>query len=1191
MKLALVSAICGLGVMSGAFAQTVLELDLGNNALATNGAGFTKIGTDNASIVNGSYYEFDGVAGSAYTLSFTNIGEYGGTGALSADGFYNQSGNGPAYFTLSGLPSGYTVTLYACWGWNGEGAGAKVIYGGGTNVISNPGTDPNPSTTTLQNMGRAVVATNGTVNGEWYGQGGLTSEGQIGAMILDIEPCEPVITMNGLNPMLVPINSTFHDPGATAVESCLGAALPVTTNGTVNTTTLGTYSVTYTAIADGHTISQTRTVNVVQSDFLNLDLANNDSVSTPAGFDRLNYSGANMSFSTNSVAGTTYTVAFTNVSGTWTGGGSTIDADGFYCNAGVTSGFSVSGLTPGSLVTLYACWAWDGAAHAAIITYAGETNLLDVGSDITAPSTTTFENLGTAVVDSTGVVHGTWTGQAGNQGQIGGMIFSIQAPVGHSLTVLPSGFTNNCGASVTFTAAASAGASFQWYNNLGQLISAATNATLALTDLHPSDSGNFKVVAYGTGWAVTNVVPVTIIDVAPPVMTMSGVSTMIVWLNSTFTDPGVTAYDSCAGHSLTVTTTGTVNTSVLGEYDLTYSATTVDGTEASLTRSVIVIDHSIQPDVQWALDFQSESDVALAVTGFTALPVFDIEQDLYGNVSVPDPTFTGSSYVLSFTNISSWSTSTQDSYGLSTAGFYNYGYTPATFTVSGLPAGVVVNIYAVYGWDGPPKAAQIVYGGETNILDIGIMTNSTEPLTEGDLQFIGSAVAIDGSVTGTWYGPGGTNTEGQIGGMIIDIQSIPSHSAMISPAVSTPQCGSNQTMTATVSGMTPFTYQWYDNHNNLISAATNATFTLVNVRPSSVGTYTVVASNAYGRSTNTAAIQGVTDTAPPVMTLNGVDPVVVAVNNGAYVDAGATAFDLCAQAYVAVRTSNPVDVTTIGTYTVTYTATTAAGNLGTLTRTVNVVPYPNDTLQLDFAPTGTVLPAPAGFTLVQNAAALTPGDYSFPNVAGSSYTLSFTNIGSYNTGNTNEPLVTEGFYSYAANGPAYFAIGNVPIGVNVTLYAIYAWNGVGEGADIFFGGANTQIADNGDPGLNPTLANFTKIGAATADSNSTVQGYWQGPAGPDSEGQVGAMVILIGPTSMPVAGYNQLSMPQLVNGAWNIAFLGAASAKYVLETTSSLQAPVVWTPVATNQTSSAGAVTFTVTPTSGSGFYRTHSLP
>src|ERR1035437_10567355 len=300
-KLALVSAICGLGLMSNAFGQPI-QLDLGNSALASNGAGFSKVGLNNASVVNGTYYEWDNVAGTAYTLSITNVNQYGGTGTLDADGFYNISATGPAYFTLSGLPAGNTVAIYACYAWNGSGKGGEFEYGGVTNAVITGGAMANPSISTLQFVGRTNVSASGTVSGRWYGQGNLpgayTGEGQVGAMIFVVEPCQPIITVNGSNPLLVPQNSTFHAPGATAVESCSGSVLTVTTNGTVDATTLGTYTRTYTAIADGYTNTATHTVNVVLSDFLNLDLANGSGGAiTPAGFNRLNRSRDHMTFS------------------------------------------------------------------------------------------------------------------------------------------------------------------------------------------------------------------------------------------------------------------------------------------------------------------------------------------------------------------------------------------------------------------------------------------------------------------------------------------------------------------------------------------------------------------------------------------------------------------------------------------------------------------------------------------------------------------------------------------------------------------------------------------------------------------------------------------------------------------------------------------------------------------------------
>jgi hypothetical protein len=72
----------------------------------------------------------------------------------------------------------------------------------------------------------------------------------------------PVITLNGSSTMDVLLNSTFTDPGATAVDSA-STSIPVTATGTVNTAATGTYTIVYSAIDSNNlTASTTRTVNV-----------------------------------------------------------------------------------------------------------------------------------------------------------------------------------------------------------------------------------------------------------------------------------------------------------------------------------------------------------------------------------------------------------------------------------------------------------------------------------------------------------------------------------------------------------------------------------------------------------------------------------------------------------------------------------------------------------------------------------------------------------------------------------------------------------------------------------------------------------------------------------------------------------------------------------------------------------------
>ena len=76
------------------------------------------------------------------------------------------------------------------------------------------------------------------------------------------------------------------------------------------------------------------------------------------------------------------------------------------------------------------------------------------------------------------------------------------------------------------------------------------------------------------------------------------------------------------------------------------------------------------------------------------------------------------------------------------------------------------------------------------------------------------------------------------------------------------------------------------------------------------------------------------DDSAPVITLNGANTVTL-IQGDTYVDAGASATD-DRDGSVAVITSGSVDTSTIGTYTIIYSATDTAGNTSTATRTVTV---------------------------------------------------------------------------------------------------------------------------------------------------------------------------------------------------------------------------------------------------------------
>lgn len=77
------------------------------------------------------------------------------------------------------------------------------------------------------------------------------------------------------------------------------------------------------------------------------------------------------------------------------------------------------------------------------------------------------------------------------------------------------------------------------------------------------------------------------------------------------------------------------------------------------------------------------------------------------------------------------------------------------------------------------------------------------------------------------------------------------------------------------------------------------------------------------------------DTVAPIITIAGDNPLEVFQNDD-YSDAGAVAVD-DTDGTVSVIASGDIDTSTVGEYVITYTATDAAGNQNTTTRTVNVV--------------------------------------------------------------------------------------------------------------------------------------------------------------------------------------------------------------------------------------------------------------
>ena len=89
----------------------------------------------------------------------------------------------------------------------------------------------------------------------------------------------PDILLNGTSIVSVAIDEEFEDPGAYINEE----GYTITVSGTVDTTTLGEYVVTYSYEYEGETISINRTVNVVSPTIIQFYLLGSEEISIDLG--------------------------------------------------------------------------------------------------------------------------------------------------------------------------------------------------------------------------------------------------------------------------------------------------------------------------------------------------------------------------------------------------------------------------------------------------------------------------------------------------------------------------------------------------------------------------------------------------------------------------------------------------------------------------------------------------------------------------------------------------------------------------------------------------------------------------------------------------------------------------------------------------------------------------------------------
>ncbi len=210
----------------------------------------------------------------------------------------------------------------------------------------------------------------------------------------------------------------------------------------------------------------------------------------------------------------------------------------------------------------------------------------------------------------------------------------------------------------------------------------------------------------------------------------------------------------------------------------------------------------------------------------------------------------------------------------------------------------------------------------TNVADGGNITGATSNVL--------SIISVTTNNAGS-YTLRVTNLYGAVTSSVATLTVLLPAAISVPPAGQTIQCGSNAGFNVSATGTAPVTYQW-SLDGSAITGATNSSLLLTNVHLPS-HTVAVVVTNLYGSATSSVPLT-VQDTLAPAIALIGADPLYVELGS-AYVEPGATAYDICAGT-VGVSINGAVSTGTVSTNTVTYTATDGSGNTGSVTRVVFV---------------------------------------------------------------------------------------------------------------------------------------------------------------------------------------------------------------------------------------------------------------
>jgi len=411
-------------------------------------------------------------------------------------------------------------------------------------------------------------------------------------------------------------------------------------------------------------------------------------------------------------------------------------------------------------------------------------------------------------------------------------------------------------------------------------------------------------------------------DNIAPIVTVNGLNPVIIVVGTPYVDEGASATDNIDGvvDAFAVDGSDVIDTSVIGTHTVTYNAIDLAGNTGSATRIVEVVE---APDTEAPVItlLGGNPDTVEVQTAEVILP--------YGDAG----------YTVTDNRDESVSVDVQGAVDTSVLGEYILTYTASD----------------VAGND-------VVVSRTVNVVD------TTDPVIT-----LNGASAIEVVAGAVYEDAGATATDNYYGNIDVEVSGTVDTNAIGTYTLTfTAEDGSNNTATetrtvtvteapdeiapvitllgdasVTVEAGTSYTDAGVTASDNKDGDLTNMIAVGGSVNVNAPATY-VLTYNVKDAATNPATevtrTVVVKDTIAPVITLTG-EPEISFVEGATYVDAGATASDSLDGDISAniVTAGDTVDVTTPGTYIITYNVTDNAQNLATqVTRTVTVTEAPDE---------------------------------------------------------------------------------------------------------------------------------------------------------------------------------------------------------------------------------------------------------